>query len=198
MVFFLPRTVAGKPTWGWWLCSEWIQTLKMDTWRTLNEDTATQRSWFRGLQTAHSTKLTIEVFVYLCHTWAQITVKSVTIKLCMGFIIRRLHGHLRYFLCFLVLRDIDVRQGKVHGRVWWVNQPDFGHFFDFGSEFLICICLYVALVQFLFWFVCSTTDGRLGHWDRERIFLSWVLWWILNERWLSDGFCALTHYKFRM
>lgn len=110
----------------------------------------------------------------------------------MGFIIRRLNGDLRNFLCFLVLRDIDVRQGKVHGRVWWVNPPDFGHFLDFGSEFLICLYLYFALVQFLFWFVCSTTDGRLGHWDRERIFLCLVLWWILNERWLSDGFCAVT------
>lgn len=124
-------------------------------------------------------------------TSAWITVKSVTIKLCMGFIIRRIHWDLRYFICFLALRDNGFRYGKVHGRVQWVDQPDFGHLFDIGWVFPMHLPYTVY-----FWLVCSTIGGHLGPRDRERIFLSSVRWWILNGKWLSDGFFTL--HKFRM
>ena len=53
------------------------------------------------------------------------------------------------FSFFLMFRDSGARQEKVHWKVRWVDQPDFGHFVLFSfAESSICICLRYFLAQF--------------------------------------------------
>lgn len=44
------------------------------------------------------------------------------------------------FFLFSMPRDIGARQGQVHWKVRWVDQPDFGHYLILFSEGSICIC----------------------------------------------------------
>lgn len=45
-----------------------------------------------------------------------------------GAVIELIRGDLRGYFLFSVPRDIGARQGKVHWKVRWVDQPEVGRF----------------------------------------------------------------------